>query len=82
MQNNLYKGRYAFAFYDKTDEFLIDIIDNARDICIRRGIEPTRKNMVCIHKAICIAIKSGKMTEVYDGKTKMNIHLIDVSEEE
>ena len=83
MNSKLYKSKFILAFYDKDDETLIDVVDNVRDICLKRGIEPTRRNINNISKALCIALRSNDcMTEVYDGKQKLHVHLIDDTDDE
>ena len=54
----LYKGKYFFVFYDKTDEELLYIFENVRDILKFMGKEITRQNINLINVELYRALRS------------------------
>lgn len=54
----LYKGKYFLVFYDKTDEELLYIFENVRDILKFMGKEITRQNVNRINVELYRALRS------------------------
>ena len=80
--SEFYKGKYFIVFYDKTDENLLYLFDNVRDILrfMRKAI--TRNNVMLIN----VMLRRALMTDTHfcrflTGKT-MRVHLIDVNEDD
>lgn len=53
-----YKGKYFLAFYDKTDEDLIYMFDNVRDILKFMNKPTTRQNINLINVELYRALSS------------------------
>ena len=77
----LYKGSYFIVFYDKTDEYLKYMFDNARDILKFMGKAITRKNVNIVNNELYKALKTdthftrfltGEVLRVYIIKTDKN----------
>lgn len=49
---NLYKGKYFLAFYDKEGENIRYIFDNVREILKFKKLPPTRSNITNVYKCI------------------------------
>lgn len=54
----LYKGKYFLVFYDKTDEELLYIFENVRDILKFMGKKITRQNINLINVELYRALRS------------------------
>lgn len=54
----LYKGKYFFVFYDKTDEELLYIFENVREILKFMGKAITRQNVNRINVKLYRALRS------------------------
>lgn len=57
-KRSLYKGKYFLVFYDKTDEELLYIFENVRDILKFMGKEITRQNINLINVELYRALRS------------------------
>ena len=57
-KKSLYKGKYFLVFYDKTDEELLYIFENVRDILKFMGKEITRQNVNRINVELYRALRS------------------------
>ena len=57
-RRSLYKGKYFLVFYDKTDEELVYLFDNVRDILKFMGREMTRQNINAINVELYRALRS------------------------
>lgn len=55
---SLYKGKYFLVFYDKTDEELLYLFDNVREILKFMGREITRQNINLINVELYRALRS------------------------
>lgn len=55
---SLYKGKYFLVFYDKTDEELLYIFENVRDILKFMGKKITRQNINLINVELYRALRS------------------------
>lgn len=58
LNKRLYKGKYFLAFYDKTDEELLYIFENVRDILKFMGKKITRQNINLINVELYRALRS------------------------
>ena len=75
----LYKGEFFIVFYDKNDEYLMYMFDNARDILVFMDKPITRANVNLINNELYKALKTpthftrfltGELLRVYIIKTK------------
>ena len=57
-KKSLYKGEYFLVFYDKTDEELLYLFENVRDILKFMGREITRQNVNIINVELYRALRS------------------------
>ena len=57
-KRSFYKGKYFLVFYDKTDEELLYIFENVRDILKFMGKEITRQNINRINVELYRALRS------------------------
>lgn len=53
----LYKGHFFIVFYDASDEYLMYMFDNARDILTFMGAPITRNNVNKVNNNIVRALK-------------------------
>lgn len=78
--NEYYKGRYYIAFYDATDEFVITVFNNVKQICVYKNRELNKDNINLTHVELYRALKKAECsTRMLDGSL-MHIHLIDVKD--
>lgn len=56
--NNLYKGKYFIVFYDKTDEHLLYMFDNVKEILEFKHKEINRNNIILVNVELYRALKS------------------------
>ena len=54
-----YKGSFFIVFYDKTDEYLMYMFDNVREILKFMGRPVTKQNVNIINNELYRALKSG-----------------------
>ncbi len=57
-KRSLYKGKYFLVFYDKTDEELLYLFENVREILKFMGKEITRQNINIINVELYRALRS------------------------
>ena len=57
-RKSLYKGKYFLVFYDKTDEELLYIFENVREILKFMGKKITRQNVNIINVELYRALRS------------------------
>ena len=57
-RRSLYKGNYFLVFYDKTDEELLYLFENVREILKFMGKEITRQNINLINVELYRALRS------------------------
>lgn len=57
-RRSLYKGKHFLVFYDKTDEELVYLFENVRDILKFMGREITRQNVNIINVELYRALRS------------------------
>ena len=75
----LYKGHYFIVFYDKTDEYLMYMFDNARDILKFMGKKITRNNVTEINHRIARALKTDThFTRFLTGEV-LRVYIIDTN---
>lgn len=74
-----YKGSFFIVFYDKTDEYLMYMFDNVRDILKFMNKEVNRQNVNIVNNELYNALKTenhftrfltGEVLRVYIIKTK------------
>ena len=58
--NSLYKGKYFLVFYDKTDEELMYLFENVREILKFMGKKITRQNVNIINVELYRALRSAE----------------------
>ena len=76
-QTKLYKGHYFIVFYDETDEILMYMFDNVREILRYLNKPITRENVLKISKCICVALRTEThITRVIKGKP-LRVYIID-----
>lgn len=81
MTNKFYKNRYCLAFYDKTDEFLLYLFDNANDILKFQNKEITRQNQKVVLINIYRTLKSEEHFCTFLTGKVMRLYLIDMYDE-
>lgn len=73
-----YRGRYLIVFYDKTDELLLHMFNNVREILKFQKKKITRKNVNLINVDLYRALKrEGNFCKFLDGST-MRVYIIDM----
>lgn len=71
-----YKGSFLITFYDETDEWVLYMFDNVRDILTFMEKPITRTNVNLINNEIYRALKSDThLTRFLTGET-LRVHLI------
>lgn len=76
-----YRGRYLIAFYDKTDELLLHVFNNVREILKFQKKKLTRKNINLINVELYRALKrEGNFCKFLDGSS-MRVYIIDMIED-
>lgn len=82
-KSKLYKQKYIIAFYDKTDEELLYIFDNAKEILQFQKREINRKNINQINSALYRAFAGNDthFTTMLTGAV-MRVYLINNEEDE
>ena len=75
----LYKGHYFIVFYDKDDEWLRYMFDNAREILKFLGKPITRYNVANVNHVIAKALSSeSHITKLIKGEP-LRVHIIDIN---
>ncbi len=78
----LYKGRYLLAFYDKTDEQLLYLFDNVRDILKFMNKACTRQNVNLVNVMLYRALSTEeKFVRFLTGEV-MRVYMIPYVEDE
>lgn len=73
-----FKGRYMISFYDASDDVLIAMFDNIKEICTYKNKEFNEKNYTLIKVELYRALKrSDHCTWMLNGRL-MHVYLIDV----
>ena len=73
-----YRGRYLIVFYDKTDELLLHVFNNVREILKFQKKKLTRKNINLINVELYRALKrEGNFCKFLDGSS-MRVYIIDM----
>lgn len=73
-----YRGRYLIVFYDKTDELLLHMFNNVREILKFQKKKLTRKNINLVNVELYRALKrEGNFCKFLDGST-MRVYIIDM----
>lgn len=76
-----YKGQYFIVFYDKSDEWLLHMFSNVRELLTFQGKELTRHNILNADKLLMRALnKENHSTRMLDG-TFMKVYIIDIDDE-
>ena len=80
--NNLYKGKYFIVFYDKTDEHLLYMFNNVKEILEFKRKEINRNNIILVNVELYRALKSEfHFTRFLTGDV-MRVYIIEDKEEE
>lgn len=81
--HKFYKGKYFIVFYDKTDERLMYMFDNIREILKFQKKPITRENVNKINVELYRALKSVEhfCTFLIKGEA-LRVYMIDATEEE
>ena len=74
----LYQGSHIIAFYEKDDDTLFEIFDNARDILKFLQRDITRQNVNLINVELYRALKERNGRTMMLGRT-MIVHIIDIT---
>lgn len=75
-----YKNKYFIVFYDKTDEHLLYLFDNVREIVIFQKKEPTRTNINLVNVELYRALKSKEhFTRFLNGEV-LRVYIIENEE--
>lgn len=80
LPNNIqyYRGRYLIVFYDKTDELLLHMFNNVKEILQFQNKKITRKNINLINVELYRALKrEGNFCKFLDGST-MRVYIVDM----
>ena len=73
-----YRGRYLIVFYEKTDELLLHVFNNVREILKFQKKKLTRKNINLINVELYRALKrEGNFCKFLDGSS-MRVYIIDM----
>lgn len=73
-----YRGRYLIIFYDKTDELLLYMFNNVREILKFQKKKITRKNINLVNVELYRALKrEGNFCKFLDGST-MRVYIVDM----
>ena len=73
-----YRGRYLIVFYDKTDELLLHVFNNVREILKFQKKKLTRKNINLINVELYRALKrEGNFCKFLDGSS-MRVYIVDM----
>ena len=76
-----YRGRYLIVFYDKTDELLLHVFNNVREILKFQKKKLTRKNINLINVELYRALKrEGNFCKFLDGSS-MRVYIVDMIED-
>lgn len=74
-----YKGHYLIVFYDRTDEVLMYMFDNVRDILTFMGLAHTKENSDKIHHYITRALRrDNHISRFLTGET-LRLYIIDTN---
>ena len=76
-----YKNRYCLAFYDKTDEHLLYLFDNANEILKFQGKEVNNQNQKVVLIEIYRALRSVEHFCTFLTGKVMRLYLIDMYDE-
>lgn len=75
-RRELYRGRYFIVFYDETDEELMYLFDNVRDILVFMDKPVTRVNVNLVNVELYRAFRrQGHFTRFLTGK-KLRVYMI------
>lgn len=80
--HKLYKGKYCIVFYDKTDEQLLHLFDNTREILAFQKREICRKNVNLINVELLRALRSEEHFTTFLTGEVMRVYIVDVTEED
>lgn len=78
----LYKGRYFIVFYDKTDEHLLYMFDNVREILKFQNKEITRKNCNLIQVELRRALQTDTHFVRFLTGEVMRVYIINEEDDE
>lgn len=76
--HKFYKGKYFLVFYDKTDEKLMYMFDNIREILKFQKKECTRQNFTKVAVELCRALKSEEHFIRFLTGEVLRVYIIDV----
>lgn len=76
-----YRGKFFIAFYDKTDEVLLHMFNNVREILTFQGKEITRTNVNLINVELVRALKRDSRNCRFLTGEYMKVYLITTDEE-
>lgn len=77
--HRLYKGEYIIVFYDKTDDYLLYMFDNVRDVLRFMNKPITRNNVTLVNTIIARALKTEThFTRFLTGEV-LRVHIINVA---
>lgn len=80
--HKFYKGEFFIVFYDKTDEYLMYIFDNVREILRFMGKPCTRTNVNLINNEIYRALKTDThFTRFLTKKEVLRVYIIENEKE-
>lgn len=81
-KRKFYKGKYFIVFYNKTDDELLYLFDNVRDILTFMNKPINRKNVNLINVLICRALKSEYHFVKFLTGEVMRVYIIDREEDD
>lgn len=79
-KRKFYKGKYFIVFYDESDEHLLHMFDNVREILKFQNKEITRTNVNLTNVNIVRALKRESHTTSFLTGELMHIYIYDVNE--
>ena len=81
LKSKYYRGKYYIVFYDKTDEELVYLFDNPREICKQLGWEVNRRNVNTVNVNLFRALKRpDHTTHLFRGKC-YRVYIFELDEE-
>lgn len=81
-ENRFYKGKYIIAFYDKSDEHILYVFDNVRQILKFKKMEINEKNVMKINVLLYRALKSDEHFITFLTGEVMRVYIINKEEED
>lgn len=76
-----YRGKYLIVFYDKTDELLLYMFNNVKEILKFQNKKLTKKNINLVNVELYRALKrEGNFCKFLNGST-MRVYIIDMIED-